>query len=83
MSALLDADTTTVVIEGLDFEPKCGVTTCGAEATFHLLCNMCGGDAGLCCGQHALVAAHSTKPYTHRPCGEKAPLRLLVKVSPL
>lgn len=84
MSVVLDEQTATVVLEGLDFDVTCEVIgstgQCQQEAEYQMQCVGCGGMCGLLCIGHAIYARQSERPLTHRPCGIEGPLRDIVTV---
>lgn len=87
MSVLLDEETSTVVLDDLDFEISCEVVgshgPCREAADYQMECVGCGGTCGLLCISHAIYARTSDRPLTHRPCGLNGPLRDIVEVVPL
>lgn len=88
MSVLLDEETTTVVLDSLDFEVTCealrkGVDRCGEEATHQAICTECGAVTCVVCIDHAIWARRSERRTTHIACGARGIMRELVKVVPL
>lgn len=85
MSTVLDEETTTVVLEELDFEVTCEVVgsvtgTCPEHADYQMQCVGCGAFCGLLCISHAIFARTSDRPVRHRDCGLSGPLRDIVTV---
>lgn len=86
MSAVLDEETTTVLLEELEFDPTCDVvqpSTCAEHAEYQTTCVGCGGFCGLLCVAHALMASHSMRKMRHIDCGLTGPMCLIVTVVPL
>lgn len=87
MSAVIDADTSASVLEGLDFDPGCesrpSSGRCGREVTHLLVCTDCGQVAAMTCIDHAIYARRQGRTVTHDRCGARAPMSELVEVVPL
>lgn len=88
MSVVLDEQTDTVVLGGLDFEVTCealrrGVDRCGAEATHQAICTECAAVVCVVCIDHAIWVRNSERRTTHTACGTRGLIRELVKVMPL
>lgn len=73
MSALLDEETTTVVLDELDFEVTCPFPGCGKAATHMVTCRACGHGGGICAEhlafeRRAFLIASIVNPHDGRKC---------------
>lgn len=88
MSVLLDEETSTVVLDHLDFEVTCealrgGVDRCGAEATHQAICVECRKVTCVVCVDHAVWARRSERRIKHTACGARGRICDVVEVVPL
>lgn len=87
MSTLLDEET--VVLDALDFEPRCDCVNletrqlCGVAATHWLRCTVCSQPVGMACEQHRARLDEADWTVTHTVCGKSAPMCVLVEAVPL